>query len=113
MARLIRTTFSRTTPESVEQGDFSETGWIDEEGEEIELDKYDDEEETLITKTVNWLQDHYACHASSYPFSLGCWYHTQFEVLDYSTGEEEERSFHLTGFSPEEEEAIYSLLKTN
>ncbi len=105
----ILESFSRTDPESVEAGDFSETGWIDEEGYEIEPDpEYD---ETIVSLAVEHLRDKGAFDASSSRFHLGIWYSTGWEVVDYGTGEEEERSYHLKGFTPEEEQKIYDELQ--
>jgi hypothetical protein len=107
--RFIRTTFSRTTPDSVEDGDFSETGWIDEEGDVIALDKYDRAEGlTLADKAVQWLRHAYATEPSSSHFHKGVWYSTGFNTTDYRTGEEEERSCHLYGFTEAEEREIFS-----
>lgn len=90
-----------------------EHGWIDEEGVEFEPDEYDLEEgmtpsESIVEQAAAFLKDNYAVNPSSAPgFHIGIWYSSDFEVTDYGTGEEEERSYHLYGFTPEEEEAIW------
>lgn len=105
---VVRITFTRTTPESVEQGDFSETGWIDGEGVDMTPDEVDREEGlTAVDKAVKFMRNEGAIEPSSTAFHPGVWYSTEFSVIDYGTGEEEERSFHLDGFSPEEEREIY------
>jgi hypothetical protein len=98
----IRTTFSTITPESAEQGDFAETGFIDEEGAEIEPD----EDETLAQAAARWLESEGASEASSTQFHRGVWYSTEYDT-DYRTGEEEQRSFHLKDFTPEEEREVW------
>lgn len=107
----ILISFSRTTPESAEDGDFSETGWIDEEGVEMtpDIDYEDDDpyKETVASKAIAFLKDEGACYASSSDFYPGVWYTTEYQTLDYHTGEEEEKSYHLKGFTEEEEQAIY------
>lgn len=103
-------TFSRTTPESAEQGDFSETGWIDEEGESMEPDHWDrDEGITAVDKAAKFLWDEGAWHASSSHFHPGVWYSTESSTTDYQTGETEERSFHLKEFTPEQEQEVWNL----
>lgn len=109
--RLIKTTFDKVTPESAAEGDVSDRGWIDEEGEEIALDSYDREEGiTIAKKAANWLRDAGASEASSTRFHKGVWYSTEYGVTDYRTGEEEQRSFHLKGFTGKEERQIFDLM---
>jgi hypothetical protein len=104
---LIRTTFSRMTPESVEQGDFSETGWIDEDG--VSMVPYD-EDMSAVDMAVKFLRYEGVVEASSMQFHKGIWYSTEWSVIDYGTGEEEERSFHLEGFTEEQEREIFNEL---
>ncbi len=100
--RLIRTTFARTTPESVEAGDHSETGWIDEEGESMET-----EHGNPVDSAIQFLHYAGACHASDSHPCERTWYSTESQCIDWATGEEEERSFHLVGFTLEECLAIF------
>lgn len=110
--RRITTTFSQTTPESAEQGDYSDTGWIDEEGVDMNLDEYDREEGlTVAEKTAKWLFNEGASEGSSSHYHHGMWYSTEWSVNDYSTGEEEQRSFHLDGFTADEEEEIFRIMQ--
>ena len=110
--RLIRTTFDQVTPESAEDGDTSDSGWVDDDGEEIEVDKHDrDEGHSISDVTVAWLWNKGAIEASSSEFHPGIWYSTEYSVNSYQTGEEEQRSFHLSGFAVDEEREIYKGLK--
>lgn len=111
----IRISYSRVVwvdPEDPD-GYEDEHGWIDEEGVEFEPDEYDIEEgmtpsESIVEQAAKFLKGEYATNPSSAPgFHPGIWYSTEYEVIDYGTGEEEERSFHLEGFTPEEEKAIW------
>lgn len=108
----ITTTYNRTTPESVERGDFSESGWRDEEGVVMEPDENDRAEGiTAVDKAVNFLKREGASrHASSSSsFHVGAWYSTGWDSVNYRTGEEEELNFHLEDFTPEQEEQIWNL----
>lgn len=104
----IAITFSQTTPESSEQGDVSDSGWIDEEGVEMTPDAFDREEGlTAVDLAVKYLYDEGAAEASSSHFHPGVWYSTGYHVIDYRTGTDEERCFHLKDFSDAEERAIW------
>lgn len=106
--RRITTTFSRTTPESAAEGDFSETGWIDQEGVDMNPDDFDREEGvTVADKAAAYLFNEGAYTTSSSQFHPGMWYSTEWSTTNYQTGEEEERNFHLVGFSEEEERAVW------
>jgi len=100
--------FSQTTPESSEQGDYSDSGWIDEEGVEMTPDEFDQEEGlTAVDLAVKFLQNEGAMETSSSQFHPGVWYSTTWNTVNYRTGTDEERSFHLKDFSPAEEQAIW------
>jgi hypothetical protein len=104
---VIKETFTLYTPESVEAGDAADRGWIDEEGVDMTPDEYDREEGlTAVDKAVKHLRNEGATQASSTSFHKGIWYCSMHEQ-DFRTGEQEERCFHLDGFSPEEERAIF------
>ena len=107
----ITTTYQVITPESVEHGDYEETGWINEEGVDMTPDEYDIEEGlTAVDKAVEFLKYEGANEASSYPFCCGTWYTQSEPICDrayFEEGREETHSFHLEGFSEAEEKAIY------
>jgi hypothetical protein len=112
MPPRITITFSRTTPESAEQGDFSESGWIDEEGVDMAPDEFDREEGLTATdKAAKYLYDEGATEASSSQFHPGLWYSSGWSTVNYRTGEEEERNFHLVGFTEEQEREVYDKLR--
>ena len=92
-AGLIRTTYEIVTPESAEEGDADERGWIDEDGEEYSVKEA---AEFLI-----------GTEPSSSFFHSGIWYTHYGYDTDFETGGEESRSYHLTKFSPEDEKLIY------
>ena len=103
----IRTTFSQCTPESAADGDFSDTGWIDDEGDMIEADVDND---TVAAAAIAWLKDVGATEASCSPGCDNghCWFSTAWCDTDYATGEQEQRSFHLVGFTDAEHREIYN-----
>jgi hypothetical protein len=108
----ITITFARTTPESTEQGDFSETGWIDEEGVSMLPDEFDEEEGiSAADKAVKFLTNEGAVHPSSSDFYPGTWWSTEWSTVDHRTGEDEERNFHLKGFTEEEERQIWIAIR--
>lgn len=111
---LIRISFTRITRgDSDDSDDYEEEhGWIDEEGVEFEPDESDIEDgmtesESIVNQAVDFLKKEGVSEASSTAFHTGVWYSTEYETIDYGTGEAEERSFHLKGFSPEEEAEIF------
>lgn len=105
--RAIRTSYTTVTPESAEAGDFAECGMLDEVGTPMEPDD-DDTEDGLSASDVaiRFLQNRGACNPSSSGFHVGVWYSDEGDT-DFRTGEEETHSYHLVGFTPEEERAIY------
>lgn len=105
--RRIRISYSIVTPESAEMGDAAEHGWVNEEGEEMDPDEYDFAEGiTAAQKATKFLNDSGAIHPSSSHFHPGVWYSAQGEMD--TDGNTEERSFHLHGFTPEEEQEIFN-----
>lgn len=79
---IISRTFAEITPESAEDGDFSETGFITER------------EEVSFSELVELMKEHY--HPSSSPNDGGTnvWYSTGFYTEDYATGNERQESIH-------------------
>jgi hypothetical protein len=114
---LIRISFTRIIRgDSEDSDDYEEEhGWIDEDGVEFEPDEADledgmSESESIVAQAIKFLENEGAAHASSSHFHPGVWYTTEYETTDYGTGEEEERSFHLKGFQPEEEAEIFKAI---
>lgn len=119
--KYILMTYEIVTEESAEYGDVAERGWSDEnhnhyetypediQGEEepphieFELDEFDIEEGlTIVDKVVEFLKKEYVTEASNYPFSPGSWYTAYGEDNDDTVN----YSYHLYGFTPEEEMEI-------
>jgi hypothetical protein len=103
----ITETFEIITPESAEQGDAEERGYVDEEGVEIEPD---DEDQTVAEAAIAFLQDKGATEASASHHTPGAadsiWY-TAYDVNEgtrdwYEKGHHENRSYHLKEFTPEQ-----------
>jgi len=108
----ITITFARTTPESAENGEYSDSGWIDVEGEDMTPDPWDMEEGlTAVDKAVKFMALEGVSEASSSHFHPGVWWSTESQTIDYATGESEERSYHLKDFTPEEEKEIWDKMK--
>lgn len=96
----IKITYDIVTPESAEHGDFAESGWHDEEGRDCRPGQYAiDEGWTCVDIAIETLKDAGATYH-------GDWYSTEYHVQDYSTGEEIQYSYHLYGFTEEEESII-------
>ena len=113
--RRIRISYDVVTPESAEIGDFADTGWENEEGVCIDPDDYDVEAAGSVLAAV------VACavdtigngvEASDYPRCCPghTWYTDCDACPDYEDGSEKRLSYHLDGFSEEEELAIYAEL---
>lgn len=61
---------------------------------------------TLISVTASYLKDH-AVEASSSGYHPGIWY-VGGDESDMYTGEHVQYSYHLKGYTPEEEEAVFA-----
>jgi hypothetical protein len=80
---LISRTFTEVTPESSEQGDFSDSGFITEK------------EEVSFSELVSLMKEHNDC--SSYPnyYNTDNWYSCHSFTSDYRTGTERTESIHF------------------
>jgi len=109
--KLIRTTYQTTTPESLENGDYEDQGWVDEEGESMRPDEYDVEEGiTAVDNAVEFLKNNkYTTEPSSTEFMVGTSYSSSSPYEEnYQTDEKTYYTCHLDGFTEEEELRIYS-----
>lgn len=106
---VITSTYETWDEESLEAGETDDKGWLDEEGESMEIEpEYDDEDETVITKTVSYLKKKGAIHPSS---SHGArWYSTEGDT-NYRSGEQTIESYHLNGYTEKELDEIGKLMK--
>ncbi len=80
---LISRTYSETTPESAEDGDFSETGFITEK------------EEVSFRELVDLMSNHNLASCSGGNFNTYVWFSCGSFTSDYSTGTEREESIHF------------------
>jgi hypothetical protein len=113
--RKIRTTFQTISPESAVNGDYEETGWIDEDGHCIDPDDYDVDEygsefHAIVALATDYIGD--CVSASDYPRCCPghTWYTDSDDTVDYNTGNRTTHSYHLDGFTEDEEIAIYAYL---
>lgn len=107
----IRITRSFAFPPEEDDADLDvQSEWVDEEGVSMALDEWDEDDATVVGKAADFLTREGATSPSSVPFYNGTWYSTEWHTVDYRTGEEEEKGYHLVDFTPEEEEAIYDLV---
>lgn len=103
----ITISFNKTNDESVERGDYSDSGWVDEEGVSMEPDKFDKEEgKTAVDLAVEFLWKEGATEFSSSDFDPDGWYTSGWEQ-NYRTGEEVENNYHLEDFTETQTKAIY------
>jgi hypothetical protein len=113
--RLIKVSYTTITPGEGEDylgaGDYGEEhGWVDEEGSEITVDKYDRADgETIASKAAKFMKYDGAMEPSSSYYHRGVWYTTEGDT-DYRTGENTQKSYHLYGFTNAEERAIFDLM---
>jgi hypothetical protein len=111
-------TYDIVTPESVEEGDTSEAGWVidgqewpgdlDEASVHLAPTWYDpdvDDEDGPIAWMVKLLRDAGADPSSS-AFHAGVWYIGN-PNEDYSTGAVTTYAYHLEGFAPDDQRAVF------
>lgn len=111
--RCIKITYGITTPESVE---FADHGWENEKGESIKIDcfevaEFGDEHAAAVACAVDFLQESgRSLEVSDYPACCPghTWYTESEGEMNYSDGSEKMLSFHLYGFTEDEEHAIYA-----
>jgi hypothetical protein len=104
----IRISYSKFKFDEDGSGNYEdEHGWIDEDGEEMEPDEFDEEAgTTAVAKAIHYLRDNGATQPSNSSFWLDTWYGDETDV-DHATGWNTERHYHLVGFTPEEQEAVF------
>lgn len=108
----IKVAYAIITPESSAAGAYAEHGWEDEVGEQIWVDPDEDDDEfnTVPMQALKYLEGEGATEPSSSSYHPGIWYTAR--STDPRTGNEKERSFHLYGFAPKDEEEIFRLMTT-
>jgi hypothetical protein len=109
---VIRITFSKVIPGASDEDEPEEEhGWVDEDGVSMEPDDTDKEDElTCVDLAVKFLEKAGVAEASSTSFHTGIWYSGSPET-NHRTGEETTQSYHLAGFTPEQEREVYKQLK--
>lgn len=74
----ILVSFTTYTPESIEEGDSADSGWVDEDGVDMTPDEYDRSSGiTAVDKAVKLLKYDGAGQPSSSHFHRGVWYSTE------------------------------------
>lgn len=105
--RRIKTTYEIVYPSEEDVYPEIENDFVDEVGESMEPDDCDIEEGlTAVDKAIAFLNGEYVSETSGSPWSVGDWYSTEPE-MNYRTGETKSQNFHLEGFTPEEERAVF------
>lgn len=85
---LINRCYSETTPESADDGDFSDAGFITEN------------EEVTFRELVQLLKTHPDSSSMPARGDVGEWYGTGFSVSDYGTMTEREETIHYSRDNP-------------
>lgn len=121
--KYVLKTYEIISEEDAEVGEAGERGYADESGNHFEtypediagddlpritfeIDEYDIEDGiTIADKVGKFLEREGVTESSSSPWSPGSWFSTE-GIEDYRTGDRTIYSYHLYGFTPEEEEQI-------
>ena len=99
---ILDITYQTTTPESVEEGDFADSGF---EAEDLEFDS--------LYEIIGYMLSKGAAEPSnSTYFHPNTWYSTTDPETDYTTGEETQYSFHVKGVTEEEGKIIFNSIKS-
>jgi hypothetical protein len=110
---MIRSTYEKWTPEDISHGEPSERDWLDDEGYRMEPDALDQEEGlSRVDLAVQYLVCRGACLPSQDPPTGAPDLRFSTEpVIDFKTGTQTIFSYHLEGFSCDEQLTIYRRLK--
>ena len=139
--RTYHVTYDIVTPESAEDGDYAESGWIDSRGwhcqapdgcvgqayidwcktqdldhiiepDEYDIKEYDGESEAAVALMVRVLRDAGAYEHSCSAFDGRGWYRSYGEQ-DFRDGSTESRAFHFEdGWTDEEKRAIFDTMRS-
>jgi len=105
----ITTTFQTITPESAENGGYSDSGFYDEDG----VDCSEDEDCSAVENAIDFLKSKEPLEPSNSSFCIGTWYTESDCNQDnayFEEGEVTYYSYHLNGFSEEQEREIFKEL---
>jgi hypothetical protein len=109
--KLIKTSYETWDQTALEAGDTDDRGWENEHGVDMTPNEHDAQDGvTAVSKAITFLKDNGAVHPSGSHFGPRLWYSTEGET-DPKTGKVTVRSFHLDGFSLEEQEQIFNEIK--
>lgn len=114
--RTVTVKWYERTYEPYEEGeeDYDCEGHTSDEGSRTfdfsDLDPDWDNDATFARVVAKYLEDAGVYETSSSPFSPGSWYSTEME-MDMHTGENSERSYHLSGLSTIEEYAVFTMVR--
>lgn len=110
-ARRIVTYYEIITPESIAEGDAEERGEVSDEY--LDPDDLDIEEGIFWPEVaVEYLESHAPLEPSDRPhWQPGTWYTEYEHEVDDRTGSVENRTYHLKGFTEDEQREIYNELK--
>ena len=108
--KTIPVTYEIVSPESAEIGDAEDRGWEDGEGFDATPDSHDIQDGvTAVDKAVEYLANMGAVHPSAGPsYSGGSLWFSDEGTEDYQTANVKTLSYHLKGFTEEEQEEIYN-----
>lgn len=120
IAPRVRVSFEIVTPESAEDGDVAETGWINEEGIAFDASDLDPEDPTcatygdVIARFITRDRGAVECSDSSPEVPEGRgrapWFMQSDPDVDYRTGEQERHSYHVEGLTSREWRALFVAL---
>ena len=104
-------TYERITPGEDDEEPEVESGWEEEDGIGMAPDADEIADGvTAAAKAAEFLRREGATDPSSSFFHPGIWYSTGHDIVDYGTGTEEQKSYHLKGFSRDEEREVHGLV---
>lgn len=112
----VRVTFEIVTPESAEDGDTAETGWIDEIGTTFDASDTDDDEPSIGTAVARFITragGH--VEPSDWPPEVtphrAPWFTQSDPDRDFRTGAEERHSYHVEGLTADEWRDLFVALR--
>lgn len=85
---LISRTFTEITPESCENSDFSDKGFIEEK------------QQVTFSQLVDLLKECSECSCSPNDYNINNWYSTSYYTTDYRKGIERNESIHFHADNP-------------
>ena len=112
--RRISVTYDTVTPESAEEGDAADRGWVDFAGKPMEGDDADDPEASAVENAVAFLRYEGATEPSEDGAGDVCprWWTAMEKSVNYKTGEETSHSYHFHGpWTDDERREVYRAMR--